>query len=80
MGRSIDELVEVMARFLLAGDRPRHAAVAHAAPDTIVFTEALENRLRGSELVASLHRYRMGPSVAVHAGPGSAGGFVWPVR
>ena len=77
-GRAIDELVEAMAGFLLAGEGPRHIAIAHAAPDTIVFTEALEARMRSSDLVSSLHRYRMGPSVAVHAGPGTAGGFRWP--
>lgn len=78
VGRSVDELVDVMTRFLSAGDHLRRVAIAHAAPETIVFTEALERRMRASELVDSVHRYRLGPSVAVHAGPGTAGGFVWP--
>lgn len=77
-GRTIDDLTEQMAAALLEGDHLRHVAVAHAAPDTIEFTEGLETRLGTSELVESVHRYRMGPSIAVHTGPGTAGGFSWP--
>lgn len=77
-GRTIDQLVDSMATFLLAGDEPRHIAIALAAPDTIEFTEGLEARLRSDDKIVSLHRYRMGPSVAVHTGPGTAGGFRWP--
>lgn len=77
-GRSIEDLVEQMAAQLLAGDHRRHVAIAHAAPDTIDFTEGLEERVRNDETVVSTHRYRMGPSIAVHTGPGTAGGFSWP--
>ena len=77
-GRTISELVEAMSAFLLAGDQRRHVAIALAAPDTLEFTERLEDRMRGSDKVESLHRYRMGPSIAVHTGPGTAGGFWWP--
>ncbi len=77
-GRSIDALVDAMTAQMTAGDRPRHVAVAHAAPDTIEFTEALEARLQASPVVASVRRYRMGPSIAVYTGPGTAGGFWWP--
>lgn len=77
-GRTIDDLVASMATFLLAGDEPRHVAIALAAPDTIEFTEGLEARMQVDGNVVSLHRYRMGPSIAVHTGPGTAGGFRWP--
>lgn len=77
-GRTIDELVEQMAAALLDGDHQRHVAIALAAPDTIEFTEKLEARMHESVLVDSVHRYRMGPAVAVHTGPGTAGGFAWP--
>jgi len=77
-GRTIDDLVDSMAEFLLAGSGPRHIAIALAAPDTIEFTDGLEARMRADDKVASLHRYRMGPSVALHPGPGTAGRFRWP--
>ena len=79
-GRTIDDLTDQMAAALLEGDHLRHVAVAHAAPDTIDFTEGLEARLGSSELVESVHRYRMGPSIAVHTGPGTAGGFTSPTN
>jgi len=78
-GRTVDELVEQMAASLLAGDHQRHVAIAFAAPDTLVFTERLEAIMHDSDLVASVRRYRMGPAIAVHTGPGTAGGFAWPV-
>lgn len=77
-GRTIDALIDSMARFLLAGKYRRHVAVALAAPDTEEFTVGLELRMRNSALVESVHRYQMGPSVAVYTGPGTAGGFHWP--
>jgi DegV family protein with EDD domain len=78
-GTTIDELVDQMAASLLAGDHERHAAIALAAPDTIVFTEKLEGLMHASPKVESVRRYRMGPAIAVHTGPGTAGGFTWPV-
>ena len=78
-GRTIDELVDKMAATLLDGDHRRHVAVAFAAPDTIEFTEKLEAIAEASPLVETVHRYRMGPAIAVHTGPGTAGGFQWPV-
>lgn len=79
-GRTVDELVELMATTLLDGAYQRHVAIAFAAPDTLVFTERLEQRMADSPKVASVRRYRMGPAVAVHTGPGTAGGFSWPVE
>jgi DegV family protein with EDD domain len=78
-GTTVDELVDQMAASLLAGDHDRHAAIALAAPDTIVFTEKLEELMQASPKVESVRRYRMGPAIAVHTGPGTAGGFTWPV-
>lgn len=78
-GRTVDELVQQMAASLLEGDHRRDVAIAFAAPDTLVFTERLEEIMMSSRLVASVRRYRMGPAIAVHTGPGTAGGFAWPV-
>lgn len=77
-GRTVDDLVDSMARFLLDGDDRRHVAIALAGPETIGFTSALEARMDADPRVVSRHRYRMGPSIAVHTGPGTAGGFRWP--
>ncbi|MGI9606856.1 MAG: DegV family protein [Acidimicrobiales bacterium] len=79
-GQTVEELTDSMAAALLEGDHLRNVAIAHSAPRTIEFTERLEERMRASELVESVHRYRMSPSIAVHAGPRSAGGFSWPIK
>lgn len=79
-GQTVDELVEQMAATLLAGDHRRHVAIALAAPDTIEFTERLEEITRAKDYVDSVRRYRMGPAIAVHTGPGTAGGFTWPAE
>lgn len=77
-GTTVDELVTQMAAELLEGEHLRHIALAVAAPGTEVFTDALEKRMHQSPLVASVRRYEMGPAIAVHTGPGTAGGFSWP--
>lgn len=77
-GRTVDDLVDAMAHFLLDGYDRRHVAIALAGPETVEFTEALEARMDADARVVSRHRYRMSPSIAVHTGPGTAGGFRWP--
>ena len=42
--------------------------------------QALEERLDGAPEVSEVVRYRVGPSVAVHTGPGTAGAFFYPAR
>ena len=37
------------------------------------FWEAFESRLAGAPEVAEMVRYRIGPSVGVHTGPGTVG-------
>jgi hypothetical protein len=43
------------------------------------FWVAMEARLRVEPQVVDLVRYRVGPSVGAHTGPGTAGGFWYPV-
>ena len=78
-GYSIDELCDQMVAPFLSDDRPIRAGVSLADPATIVFTEGIEARLRASDLCVDLVRYRVGPSIAAHTGPGTAGGFWYPV-
>jgi DegV family protein with EDD domain len=76
--RDVEEAAAVMADYaLLAGDRLRVAigiADAAAAP----LWQALEERLRAAPQVLELVRYRVGPSVGAHTGPGTAGAFFYP--
>lgn len=74
----VDEAAEVMAaRARGWGERLRVAigvADAAAAP----MWQALEERLDGAPEVEEVVRYRVGPSVGVHTGPGTAGAFFYP--
>ena len=76
--RDLDELVDVIVAPFLAGGVPVRAAVGLADSATVPITERIEARLAASELVVDLVRYRVGPSIAAHTGPGTAGGFWWP--
>jgi len=49
-----------------------------AAPDTLPYTEALEAAVARMPNVIETVRYRVGPSIAAHTGPGTAGLFHWP--
>lgn len=40
--------------------------------------EALEARVAAHDAVVDVVRYRIGPSVGVHTGPGTVGAFFWP--
>ncbi|MEM8709251.1 MAG: DegV family protein, partial [Actinomycetota bacterium] len=76
--RDLDELADLIVAPFLADGVPVRAAVGLADPATLPITERIEQRLRASELVVDLVRYRVGPSIAAHTGPGTAGGFWWP--
>jgi len=51
-------------------------AVADAA--TVGVADALAERLKATGLVAELVRYRVGPSVGAHTGPGAVGAMYYP--
>jgi fatty acid-binding protein DegV len=77
-GRTVDELCELMTDQLLAQPGALRVGVCLADPATEVFTRGIEARLTGSGRDIELVRYRVGPSVAAHTGPGTAGGFSYP--
>ena len=77
-GRTVEELCDHMADSMLAARVPIRAAVSLADDATLAFTVGIEERLRASDLVVDMVRYRVGPSIAAHTGPGTAGGFWWP--
>ena len=75
----LDQAAEVMAGLVLGveGGRTKVAigiADAAAAP----LWTALEERLVGADGVSEVVRYRVGPSVGAHTGPGTAGAFFYP--
>jgi DegV family protein with EDD domain len=76
----IDSATEAMAAHVLAAGEGLRVAVGIADGDAEPLSAALEDRLRGERAVAELVRYRIGPSVGAHTGPGTAGCFFWPAR
>ncbi len=78
-GRSVDELADTMAATMHAGGTPIRVAVCTADESGRPFAEAMERRLRDRPDVVDLVRYRVGPSVGAFTGPGTAGGFWYPV-
>lgn len=73
--RSIVEAVEVMAGYVLSGVIPGRIAVGVADRHTTPIADALETALVAAPSVIEVVRYRVGPSVGVHTGPGTAGAF-----
>lgn len=78
-GHGVDELCDRMVEPMLRGGGPIRAGVSLADDATLPFTEGIEARLRDSGVDVDLVRYRVGPSIAAHTGPGTAGGFWYPV-
>ena len=78
-GHSIDELCDHMVAPFLADGVPIRAGVSLADTATEIFTAGIEARLRDADIAVDLVRYRVGPSIAAHTGPGTAGGFWYPV-
>jgi len=74
-GHSVDELCDQIVACFLAQSRAIRAGVCLADPATLVFAEGIEQRLRAAPVDVELVRYRVGPSIAAHTGPGTAGGF-----
>ena len=75
VGYSVDELCDQIVECFLSQGRPIRAGVCLADPATLMFTEGIEARLRTAPVEVDLVRYRLGPSIAAHTGPGTAGGF-----
>ncbi len=72
---TVDGLCDQMTERFLADGGPIRAGVCLADPATLPFTLGLEQRLRDADVEVEMVRYRVGPSIAAHTGPGTAGGF-----
>lgn len=75
----VEEAAEVMAKRVLAAGAALRVGVAVADQTTASIAEALEDRLRGRPEIKEVVRYRVGPSVGVHTGPGTSGAVFYPV-
>lgn len=76
----VAEAAEVMAAYARAWGERLRCAVGVADAGAAPLWRALEERLRGAPEVQEVVRYRIGPSVGVHTGPGTAGAFFYPAR
>jgi fatty acid kinase fatty acid binding subunit len=72
--RAIDALVAA-AR---AAASPVHVAVGASDAASFPFADELAERLGAERQVVEVDRYRVGPSVGAHTGPGTYGLFWWP--
>lgn len=69
----VAEAADAMAATVVAGGRRLRVGISIADRAAEPLWQALEDRLAGEAAVAELVRYRVGPSVGVHTGPGTAG-------
>jgi DegV family protein with EDD domain len=69
-----DLLADAVVR---SGDRLR-VGVGHADASSLEVADELTRRLEGHPAVHDVVRYRVGPSVGVHTGPGTAGAVFHP--
>lgn len=79
--RDLETAADAMADYCTRpelGERVR-VAVGEADAGAAPLRLALEDRLTQHPAVAELLRYRIGPSVGAHTGPGTAGAFFHPV-
>jgi DegV family protein with EDD domain len=74
----VDEATAVMAARVLAAGPGLRVAVGIADAAATPLWQALEVALAGAPEVTEVVRYRVGPSVGAHTGPGTAGAFFYP--
>lgn len=75
---TVEDAADVMAAAVLAGGVGLRVGISVADGAALALREALEQRLAAAEEVTELVRYRVGPSVGVHTGPGTAGAMWYP--
>ena len=76
--RTVDEAAGAMAAAVLEGGARLRVGISVADAAGAPLRAALERRLEGAPGILDLVRYRVGPSVGVHTGPGTAGAMWYP--
>jgi fatty acid-binding protein DegV len=74
----LDQAVGIMADHVRAGGTSLRVGISVADAGTLPVVEALERLLMDAPEVRELIRYRVGPSVGAHTGPGTAGAMFYP--
>ena len=77
--QDLDQAADVMAGFVRRAAPALRVGVGRSDPATLPLVTALEDRLRAAPEVRQLVRYRIGPSVGAHTGPGTVGTMFAPV-
>ena len=72
------DAVNAMATYAIGWGTRLRVAVGHSDAATEVIADALEDAMGEAASVIDLIRYRVGPSVGAHTGPGTAGCFMFP--
>ena len=75
---NLEEAADAMAASVRAGGRNLRVGLSIADAGAAPLARALEGRLAGAPEVKELVRYRVGPSIGVHTGPGTAGAMWYP--
>ena len=75
---SVDEACDRMAAYVLGLGPRLRVALSIADRAAAPLWEGIEARLSGHPEVCDLVRYRVGPSMAAHLGPGAAGAVAYP--
>lgn len=75
---SVDDACDQMAAYVLGLGRGLRVGISIADRGAASIWEGLEARLAGHPEVRELVRYRVGPSVGAHSGPGTAGAVAYP--
>ena len=76
----VDEAADAMAAYALAAGSYLRIGLGLADTAAAPLWQALEARLQGAPQVEEVVRYRIGPSVGAHTGPGTAGAFFYTAR
>ena len=76
----IEQAVDTMAAAVVATGAVLRVGVGIADAGASAIGEALASRLEAAPEVLEVVRYRVGPSVGVHTGPGTAGACAYPTR
>ena len=74
----VEEAAKVMADYVTLAGESLKVAIGIADRGATLLWTALEDELQRADQVKDLVRYRVGPSVGAHTGPGTAGAFFYP--
>jgi len=74
----VEQAAEAMAGFVLAAGPSLRVGVGLSDSGSLPLVTAIEGRLRPVPAIRELVRYRIGPSVGAHTGPGTVGAMFAP--